>query len=73
MYPMTREAMYDIFGEVVMAAAEQADWAGDEYSHPQHGVCAAVFYPVHQNEIICRYRPGSDTVLAYGLLNEPCY
>ena len=70
---MTRKEMYEVFGDIVMTTAETAAWAGDQYSHPDHGVCAAVFYPVHNNEIICLYRDADTIPVAYGLLNEPRY
>ncbi|QRQ81922.1 hypothetical protein [Paralysiella testudinis] len=73
MYKMTRKAMYDIFGDIVMHQAVTAAWHGDEYTHPKHGVCRAVFYGVWQNEIVCLLKPGSTQPVAFYLMQRPQY
>ena len=72
-YELSKSDIYAIYGEGIMAAAEAADWHGDEYSHPQHGVCAATFYPLPAggNEIICLWRVGDEIPKAYALLHPP--
>lgn len=67
---LTRAQIISVFGELAINNAEKAQWAGDIYTHPQHGECRAVLYKTLCGHLVTLYKGKRRTPVGYGIISN---